>query len=127
MVMRAKVAAGADFAITQMFFEAKTYIDYVKRMRKAGFKIPIVAGIRPITRPEHVEAAERLFHAKVPASLKRKIAGASKVKAREACVEYTVDLCRKVSAAGAPGVHLFILNDVELAGEIMGRVREATR
>jgi methylenetetrahydrofolate reductase (NADPH) len=124
-VMDAKVAAGADFAITQMFFEAKTYIDYVKRMRKAGFKIPIVAGIRPVTSPEHVEAAERLFHAKVPKSLKRTIAGASQKKAREACVDYTVDLCKKVSAAGAPGVHLFILNDVELAKEILGRAREA--
>ena len=126
-VMNAKVAAGADFAITQMFFEADTYIDYMGRVRKAGFKIPIVAGIRPVTRPEHVEAAERLFHAKVPKSLKRTIAGASQKKAREACVDYTVDLCKKVSAAGAPGVHLFILNDVELAEEIFGRVREATR
>ena len=125
-VMGAKVAAGADFAITQMFFEAKTYTDYVARVRKAGFKIPIVAGIRPVTRPEHVEAAERLFHAKVPPALKRAIAGGSEKKAREACIEYTVDLCGKVSAAGAPGVHLFILNDVELAGEIVGRAREAT-
>jgi methylenetetrahydrofolate reductase (NADPH) len=126
-VMKAKVSAGADFAITQMFFEPATYTSYVKRMRKAGFRIPIVAGIRPITRPEHVEAAERLFHAKVPPALKRAIAGASQKKAREACVDYTVDLCRKVSAAGAPGVHLFILNDVELASEILNSVREAVK
>ncbi len=123
-VMRAKVAAGADFAITQMFFDAETYKSYVARMRKAGINIPIVAGIRPVTRPEHVEAAERIFKAKVPGALKRAIKGNPKA-AKEACVDYTVELCRKVAAAGAPGVHLFILNDVELAREIMDDVREA--
>jgi methylenetetrahydrofolate reductase (NADPH) len=125
-VMRAKVANGADFAITQMFFDANTYKSYVARMRKAGISIPTVAGIRPVTRPEHVEAAERIFKAKVPSALKRAIKGNPKA-AKEACVDFTVELCRKVAKAGAPGVHLFILNDVELAKEIMGEVREAAR
>jgi methylenetetrahydrofolate reductase (NADPH) len=124
-VMRAKVAAGADFSITQMFFDAGTYASYRKRMGK--FKIPFVAGVRPVTRPEHVEAAERIFGAKVPDRLKRAIAGKTEKAAREACADFTVRLCRDAAEAGAPGIHLFILNDVELAEGLLGEIREAVR
>ena len=125
MVMRAKTAAGAEFAITQMFFEPQLYIDYVKRMRDIGIRIPIIAGIRPVTKPEHVEAAEKVFGAKVPFSLKQAIKGSSPAQARAKCIDYTIGLCREISEAGAPGVHLFILNDVELAEDIVDRIREA--
>jgi methylenetetrahydrofolate reductase (NADPH) len=122
-VMRAKAKAGAEFAITQMFFDPWLYASYVKRMRAQGVKMPIIAGIRPVTRPEHVEAAERNFGVSVPAHLKRAIK-ADPRKGRETCVEFTAALCAKVREAGAPGIHLFILNDVELAEEILVRVRE---
>jgi methylenetetrahydrofolate reductase (NADPH) len=119
LVMRAK--SGADFAITQMFFDPALYERYVRLLREAGIRMPIIAGVRPIAKPEHVEAAERLFKAKVPRWLKDAMGRAG---AEEACIDFTVKLCRDVADAGAPGVHLFILNDVELAKEIVGRVRE---
>lgn len=125
IVMKAKADAGANFAITQMFFEAHLYESYVKRMRALGIKMPIIAGIRPVTTPEHVETAERMFRAKVPASLKNAIKGKKPREAREKCIEFTIDLCEKVARAGAPGIHLFILNDVGLAEDIVGRLREA--
>ncbi len=119
MVMSQKVNAGADFAITQMVFDADVYSNYVKMLRDNGIDIPIIPGIRPVTRSEHVRTAEEIFGANVPDSLKQGLEGLSPVDARQFCIEFSIDLCKKMKKAGAPGIHLFTLNDVDVVAEIV--------
>jgi methylenetetrahydrofolate reductase (NADPH) len=123
-VMGAKARAGADFAITQMFFSSELYRRYLKRLRAAGVRIPVIPGIRPLSKTEHVQAAEKTFGASVPASLKKALKGATEAEGKETCLSFTTDLCRRLAEMGAPGVHLFILNDVEMARSIIGRLRK---
>ena len=119
MVMGQKVEAGADFAITQMIFDADVYSDYVGKLRGNGIDIPVIPGIRPVTKPEHVKAAEEIFGANVPGSLKQGMEGLSPADARQFCIDFSIDLCRKMKEIGAPGVHIFTLNDVNVVADII--------
>ena len=122
MIMGEKVRQGADFAITQMVFDAKAYFDYVELLRGRGIDIPVIPGIRPVTTAEHVRAAEEIFSANVPQHLKNGLKGLEADAAKELCIDFSVNLCQQLKDGGAPGVHMFILNDVEIAEKILARI-----
>ncbi len=119
-VMGEKVKAGAKFAITQMIFDADDYGEYMDYLRSAGITIPIIPGIRPVTSMEHVEAAEKIFHATVPSSLKSKLHDSGDADTNAICLDFTRDLIKELKSMGAPGVHMFTLNDVDVIRTIMG-------
>jgi methylenetetrahydrofolate reductase (NADPH) len=121
-VIGEKAKAGAHFAITQMVFSSTAYGEYRDRLRAAGIGIPVIPGIRPLTAMEHVRAAKEHFHANVPASLERALANATGDEADRICLEFTVDLIDGLRRAGAPGVHMFTLNDVEMIRHIMDKI-----
>ncbi|MDD4307202.1 MAG: methylenetetrahydrofolate reductase [Thermoplasmata archaeon] len=121
-VMGEKARAGADFAITQMVFDADVYAAYVKQLRKAGITIPVIPGIRPVTCAEHVAAAEKNFHANVPEPLKRSLEDVHEKKANALCLEFTVELIQNLRKLGAPGIHMFTLNDVDIIHDIVARI-----
>lgn len=118
-VMGEKVAAGADFAITQMVFDADDYAEYLDALRSRGIKIPIIPGIRPVSCMEHVETAEKNFGVTVPESLKTRLK-CSGGEADAICLGFTLELIHDLKAMGAPGVHMFTLNDTEIIRKIMG-------
>jgi len=72
-VMGKKIDAGAEFAVTQMLFSTEAYASYVQKLREKGIQIPIIPGIRPMTKMNHVIAAEEIFGANVPDSLKKQL------------------------------------------------------
>ncbi len=121
-VMGEKARAGADFAITQMIFNVGAYTDYLDGLRANGINISIISGIRPVSSLKHVKAAETIFGAKVPGSLKEALKSKSAGQAREICIDFSIGLIDELKAAGAPGVHMFILNDVGMARDILGRL-----
>ena len=121
-VMGEKAAAGADFAITQMVFDADTYSGYVRELRNRKIGIPVIPGIRPVACMDHVRAAEGQFRAKVPRSLKRALRGARTGKAEGICLDFTAQLIRDLREAGAPGVHMFTLNDVDMIEKIISKI-----
>jgi methylenetetrahydrofolate reductase (NADPH) len=123
-IMREKAKAGADFAITQMVFSAEAYARYVDRLKDTGTHLPVIPGVRPVTCMEHVQAAETVFGAIVPDDLKEKLKGVTEQMARDICIDFSVGLCTSLKEAGAPGVHMFTLNDVEMARDILDRLGE---
>jgi methylenetetrahydrofolate reductase (NADPH) len=125
MIAGEKAKAGAHFGITQMFFDADSYPAYVARLRDAGVDIPVIPGVRPVLTPKNVRDAERVFGIRVPQTLKDGIeaAGSDDEEARRACRDFTVEHCVKLVKSGAPGLHFFILNDVDMAAEVIGAVK----
>ena len=121
-VMVQKTDAGACFAITQMIFSAKAYSEYVQKVRDRGINIPIIPGIRPVTKMNHVLAAEEIFGANVPDALKQQLQTGSEEERNEVCIEFTLRLIRELKEAGAPGIHLFTMNDIDIIEEIMARL-----
>ena len=110
-VLAAKAAAGADFAVTQLFFRAEDYAALVARVRALGVDIPILPGIMPITNLGSITRMAELSGATIPDDVRARFDGlAEPADIRRVGVEIATELCREVLDAGAPGLHFFTLN-----------------
>ncbi|WP_295775194.1 methylenetetrahydrofolate reductase [uncultured Microbacterium sp.] len=119
----AKQAAGATSAITQLFFHADEYLDFVARARAAGVVIPIVPGIMPITSPGRLRRVLELTGDARPDSLAAALESAPDAAAqREVGLAHAAALARAVVAGGAEGVHLYAFNNHET---VLGVLRTA--
>jgi methylenetetrahydrofolate reductase (NADPH) len=107
----AKQVAGADFAITQLFFHADDYLGFVERARAGGVTMPIVPGIMPVTTPGRLRRIAELSGQEVPADLLSALEHAPDDAARfQTGVAHASDLARAVIAGGAPSLHLYTFN-----------------
>ena len=107
-----KVAAGADFLITQLFFDNKFYFDFVARVRAMGIETPIIPGIMPITHAGQVERMASMCGSAIPEGLRRELSarGDHPEAVLDFGVAYATLQCAELLAAGAPGIHFYTLN-----------------
>jgi methylenetetrahydrofolate reductase (NADPH) len=107
-----KVSAGADFLITQLFFDNAFYFDFVARARAAGIEVPIIPGILPITHVGQLERMTKMCGASIPDGLHRELH--VRAEQPEAVLDFGVAYatlqCAELLAAGAPGIHFYTLN-----------------
>lgn len=110
-VLKAKQEAGADFGITQVFFEPDHYIDLVEDARAAGITMPLLPGVIPLSGPARASRLEQLTGVVVPASLvEALVAAKDDDSARAVGVEHAAGLARAVLDSGAPGIHVYTFN-----------------
>ncbi len=111
-ILARKQQAGADFAITQLFFQAADYERLLERASAHGCTMPIVPGIMPVTNVAQIERFAALSGAKFPSALAERFhAIAGDDAAVEALgVEVAAEMCEELLAAGAPGLHFYTLN-----------------
>jgi methylenetetrahydrofolate reductase (NADPH) len=110
----AKQAAGANMAITQLFFHADHYLSFIQRARQAGVEFPIVPGIMPVTSPARLRRILQLSGEELPSELSIQLEIEPTVDGqREIGVGYAVNLARKLIDGGAPGLHLYAFNQHE--------------
>ena len=116
----AKQEAGAQFAISQLFFEADQYLEFVADARAAGLRIPVLPGLMPVSTSAQLRKVVSLAGRPAPAALERKLDEAGGF-APELGVEYAVDLARKLLQGGAPSIHLYTFNRHE---QVLAVLRE---
>lgn len=111
-VLRAKQEAGADFAITQFFFDPADYFRLLDRTGAMGVDIPILPGIMPVTNVSQIERFARLSGAAFPADLAARFhaLGDSPEAVIDLGVEVAAEMCQALLDAGAPGLHFYTLN-----------------
>jgi methylenetetrahydrofolate reductase (NADPH) len=110
--LAAKVRAGVNFLITQLFFDNAVYFDFIERARAAGIGVPIIPGVMPITRVGQVERMASMCGASIPDALRRELhaRGEDPEAVLDFGVAYATLQCAELLAAGAPGVHFYTLN-----------------
>jgi len=119
--MKAKCDEGADFIVTQLFFDNHDFFDYRDRCGLAGIDLPIIAGIMPITSAGGMKRmAELAAGARYPAKLLRAIqrAGADEAAVQRVGVHYATEQCRDLLENGVDGIHFYTLNKSQATREI---------
>jgi methylenetetrahydrofolate reductase (NADPH) len=118
----AKVAAGADFLISQLFYDWDDFLkmeDYLRHKR--GVKVPIVPGVLPFLKAEQIKRFTKLCGSKLPDPLLQKLEqlATDDEAVRQLGVEVTTDICRKALDHGVKGIHFYCLNRVPSCREII--------
>jgi methylenetetrahydrofolate reductase (NADPH) len=122
---KVKVDKGAQFLITQLFFDNQAYWAFVERARKAGVKVPIVPGIMPITNVAQVERFTKMCGASIPQELVDRLHRVENDPALVMAtgIEHAIKQCRKLLEGGAPGLHFYTLNKSHATRSILAAVR----
>ena len=109
--LKEKVDAGADYIVTQMFFDNSKYFDFVERCRKAGITVPIIPGIKPISTPKHLEILPRTFSVSLPEELVKAVraCGEDTQAAREVGIEWAIHQAKELKAAEVPIIHFYTM------------------
>ena len=111
MNLKKKVDAGADYIITQMFFDNKVYYDFVERCREAGITVPIIPGLKPLSTSRQVNLLPESFSLDIPLELTSEIAkaGEDKEAVYRIGTEWCIGQCRDLIRNGAPAVHFYTM------------------
>eukprot|EP00118_Oscarella_pearsei_P005553 m.25641 g.25641 ORF g.25641 m.25641 type:complete len:662 (+) comp28853_c0_seq4:64-2049(+) len=119
--LKEKVDAGADFIITQLFFEVDTYIEYVKDCRRVGITVPIIPGIMPIQGYNSLRHLVKLSKLEVPDVIQQAILPIKDddEAIREYGIQQCFQLCKALLDYGAPGIHFYTLNREMATREVL--------
>lgn len=121
--LKRKVDAGADYIVTQLFFNNRKFFDFQMRCRDAGITVPIVPGIKPINTLKDLELLPRVFHIDIPQDL---YAEARKCKTNEEAkalgIEWTISQSKELKESGVPAIHYYTIGISDNIREIARQV-----
>lgn len=124
--LKIKINSGADFVITQLFFDNKDYFDYVKRLRKLGVQNRIIPGIIPITDYHNIVKFCKLCGAGIPKKVHDIFAPLQnnpEAVLKEG-IAFAIQQCRELLDSDAPGLHFYTLNKIHPVDKILSQVRK---
>ena len=113
--LKKKVDAGADYIITQMFFDNKVYYDFVEKCRAAGINVPIIPGLKPLSTARQVSLLPESFSLDIPVELTEEISKHQNDKAAvyQIGTEWCAAQCKDLLAHGVPAVHFYTMGKSE--------------
>lgn len=118
-----KVEAGADYIVTQMFFDNQKYFDFVKMCRESGIEVPIVPGLKPLTKNYQLSSIPRHFFIDLPEDLAKAMQEAKNGQARKQVgIEWCAMQSKELKAAGVPCLHYYTMGDSDTIVKIVEQV-----
>ena len=106
--LKEKVDAGADYVVTQMFFDNKKYFEFVERAKAMGINVPIIPGIKPVAVKRHLQVLPQVFRLDLPNELVSEIDCCKDNKAvRQVGIEWAIQQSKELMQAGVPVVHFY--------------------
>ncbi len=119
LVLKQKADEGADYAVTQMFFDNKKYFEFVERARAMGINIPIIPGIKPMHRLSQLNVLPKTFRVDLPEELvSAMLQCKDDAAAAQVGREWAVAQCRELMAKGVPSIHFYTINAMDSVYEI---------
>lgn len=117
--LKQKVDNGAEYVVTQMFFDNQKYFDFVKRCRAEGINVPIIPGIKPIVLKSQLTVLPKIFRSDLPEPLAQELRKCeTDEQVKEVGVEWSIAQCKELMQYGVPGLHFYTL----MASESVYRV-----
>ena len=121
--LKEKVDAGADYIMTQMFFDNQKFFDYVKACRDMGITVPIIPGLKPITNKKQLSVLPRIFHVDIPTELSNAI---SKCKTDAECeqigTEWLIQQSKELKKFGVPVLHYYTLGKPKVIWNVVNAI-----
>lgn len=121
--LKQKVDAGAKFITTQMFFDNSKYFAFVDSCRKAGIDVPIIPGIKPITKKQHMFALPKFFNIDLPLELSTALEQAKDDDAaRQIGIEWCIQQCKELHQAKVPVLHFYTMSFSSATKEVVSQI-----
>lgn len=115
-----KIEAGADYIVTQMFFDNEKYFKFVEACREANITVPIVPGLKPITRAYQMNSIPRRFYIDMPDDLAKELVGVKdKKQVKDIGIEWCIAQSKELKKAGVPCLHYYTMGDTETTKRIV--------
>lgn len=106
--LKLKVDLGAEYIVTQMFFDNQKYFDFVKACRETGIGVPIIPGIKPITTKGQISVLPTYFHIDMPEDLADEVEKCKDNAAvKQVGIEWTINQCKELAKFGVPSLHFY--------------------
>lgn len=119
-----KVAAGADYIVTQMFFDNQHYFRYVEECRQAGITVPIIPGLKILNRKAQLRSIPRTFHCELPEALAHEVEKAKNNKEATAIgVEWATQQSQELIDKGVPAVHFYVMQSATAINDLLPRLK----
>ena len=120
--VKEKVDAGAEYIVTQMFFDNKHYFNFVDACRATGIKAPIIPGLKILTRKRHLSTIPRNFYCEIPADLTAEIEAAKTKNVTEVGVEWALAQAQELLEKGVPSVHFYIMQSSKAINSLLKKL-----
>lgn len=121
--LKMKIEMGADYIVTQMFFDNQAYFDFVKQCRDTGINVPIIPGLKPLTTKGQLSALPRTFHIDMPNDLVKEV---EKCKDNEAVKQVGIEWCiqqsKELIAFGVPCLHYYTMSKSTAIKEVASAI-----
>lgn len=121
--VKQKVNNGARYLVTQMFFDNAKYFEFVDKCRKEGISVPIIPGIKPITKTRQMTLLPKVFHIDIPGIFAKELAKCNNDGEAAVCgIEWAETQCRDLIAHGVPVIHFYTHYATESVREVAKRI-----
>ena len=118
-MLKRKVEMGARYAVTQLFYDNRHYYDFVEQARGMGVDVPIIPGIKPLTRKGQLSMIPKTFHCDIPEALAHEIERCSSdEEARQIGTEWCIQQCRDLMRHGVPSLHFYTMGAVDCVARV---------
>lgn len=120
--LKAKVDAGAEYIVTQMFFRNDRYFEFVDECRNAGIDVPIIPGLKVLTMKKHLTTIPRTFHCEIPTEFAEELEAAEPRHVMDVGVEWAVKQTRELLEGGVPAAHFYVMSSSKPINAVMDRL-----
>lgn len=121
--LKKKIDAGAEYAVTQLFYDNRKYFSFVERARAAGITVPIIPGIKPLKRLSQLNIIPKTFKVDIPEELAHEVAKCTTdAEVQRLGIEWCIQQCRELMAHGVPSIHFYTIGAVDSIREIAKQI-----
>lgn len=124
MRLKQKVEAGADYVVTQMYFDNDYFFNFVEKCRDVGVDVPIIPGMKILTSQHHLRTLPKYFHTEIPEELTAEVDAAEPEDVEDIGVEWAIQQAEELIDAGAPCIHFYIMTSADTVSRVVEPLRK---